>query len=309
VPYDNLISRADVDGLIPQDVADRVISAMGAASIALGFFQRIPISRQTNLPFTAGTPVAYWVSGDTGLKPTTEVNWDSIALVPEEIAAIVPVPDAVLSDASVDLWGQVQPQLAAAAAITLDAAACFGVNKPGSWPAAIVPAAQAAGNAVEAGAHPAAEGGIAQDLSDVFAKVEAAGFAVDRVVANPLLRAQLRSARASDGQALVDVSTSTLFGVPISFVATAWPADVLAIAGAFSYAVIGIRQALAFKLLDQAVIIDDTGKIIYNLPQQDMTAMRLTARYAYGTVVPPSIALPGVTNRFPFAVLTAATTP
>jgi integrase len=37
--------------------------------------------------------------------------------------------------------------------------------------------------------------------------------------------------------------------------------------------VIGVRQDLTFKLLDQAVLTDAGGLVVYNLPQQDMLAM------------------------------------
>ena len=62
-----------------------------------------------------------------------------------------------------------------------------------------------------------------------------------------------------------------------------------------------MRQDLTYKLLDQAVLSDETGKVIYNLAQQDMVAMRVTARFAYATAVPATRT--GGSNPFPFAVL------
>ena len=66
----------------------------------------------------------------------------------------------------------------------------------------------------------------------------------------------------------------------------------------------GTRRAqdLRYKLLDQAVITDDDGAMIYNLPQQDMLALRVMARFAFATARPDQP--PG--RRLPFALLADA---
>jgi hypothetical protein len=93
--------------------------------------------------------VTYWVSGDTGLKQTSEAAWAGVTLTAEEIACIVPILEAVIDDASFDVWAELRPALAEAIAQTLDAAAIGGINKPASWPPAVVPAAIAAGTRPE----------------------------------------------------------------------------------------------------------------------------------------------------------------
>jgi hypothetical protein len=68
---------------------------------------------------------------------------------------------------------------------------------------------------------------------------------------------------------------------------------------------LGVRQDLTYKILDQAVITDDTGVVIYNLPQQDMLAMRVVARYAFQVATPYVFGQAG--TEYPFAVMQNAT--
>jgi hypothetical protein len=137
VPYDSIISRTDADSLIPQGQADAVIKAATQESAALTLFNRAQLSTKVSRqPVMSALPVAYWVAGDTGLKQTTEAAWAGVDLVAEEIACMVPIPEAVVDDSSFDVWGELRPALAEAVAQVLDAAAIGGINKPASWPAA-----------------------------------------------------------------------------------------------------------------------------------------------------------------------------
>ena len=130
-----------------------------------------------------GAAQAYWVAGDTGLKQTTEMAWAGVTLVAEELAAIVPVPEAVIDDAEFDLWAEVREGLAEAVGIALDQAVFSGTDKPASWPAAIVPAAIAAGKR-RAGRGDCAEGGIVGDIDTALDAVEEDGFDLNGIAAS-----------------------------------------------------------------------------------------------------------------------------
>src|SRR4051794_30101150 len=96
-------------------------------SAALSLFRRIPVGRaQVRFPILSALPTAYWVTGDTGLKQTTEVNWANKFLNIEEIAAIVPVPDNVMADVDANIWDEAAPLLGEAVGRVLDAAVFFG---------------------------------------------------------------------------------------------------------------------------------------------------------------------------------------
>ena len=126
MPYNSLVSRTDAAALVPEEVSNAMLTSLTGRSAALELGTRIPISRnQTRFPVLSALPTAYFVSGDTGLKQTTEAAWDNKYMYVEEIATIVPIPEAVLDDAGFDVWGSIQPLMEEAIARTLDAAYAY----------------------------------------------------------------------------------------------------------------------------------------------------------------------------------------
>lgn len=308
--YDNATSRTDAASLIPEEVSAGMVANLAAQSAARQLFTTIPVSRgQVRFPVLSALPVAYFVSGDTGLKQTTEMSWANKYLNIEEIAAILPVPDNVVADIEADVWGLAQPLLEQAIGRLLDAAIFFGTNKPASWPTAIVTAAVAAGNTVNVGANTTANGGIAEDINDVMATVEADGYDVNGFVAERTFRSQLRGARDSSGQRLLDINgnVDNVEGLPVAYAMPGlWPtgsATARLIAGDFKQGILGIRSDISFQMFTEGVVQDNTGAIIFNLMQQDMTAMRVTFRVGFEVANPINYDQAVEANRYPFAVL------
>jgi HK97 family phage major capsid protein len=307
VPFDNIISRTDADPLIPDQVIADVLKTLATQSAALALFRRVNMgTKLATMPVLSALSQAYFVAGDTGLKQTTELAWAGITLTAEEIAAIVPVPEAVVDDAEIDLWAEVQDGLIEAVGVALDAAVFMGTGKPASWPAAIVPAATAAGNTVAAGTATTEEGGIVGDIDTALDLVEADGFDATGIASKRSLRGMLRRARDANGQRL----DGTVEGVPVVYVGGGvFDAITLAVAGDYDMAVLGLRQDFRFKILDQAVITDDTGNVIYNLAQQDMLAMRVTFRAGFAVGNPITRRDDTAAGAFPFAAVTQAAAP
>jgi HK97 family phage major capsid protein len=244
----------------------------------------------------------------TGLKQTTEAAWDGVNLVAEEIAVIVPVKDDVLADSAFPIWNELRAPIGQEFARVLDAAVFAGVDKPASWPEAIIPGATAAGN-VQAGGSTPDQGGIYNDLEQTLGLVEADGFDPTEFAASRSLRSLLRQARSTQGQLLGEGTTSSVWDLPIQYgVAGSIPAPTLAIAGDWSMAVLGIRQDMTFELFREGVITDDTGKVVRNLMQEDTSAMRVTARYGFAIAVPVTTPDAGAGTPYPFAVLNSTTT-
>jgi HK97 family phage major capsid protein len=314
MPYNNVIARGDTNEF-PDDLSTEIVQNATETSVAMARFRRANVSkRQNRFPVLAALPTAYWVNGDTGLKQTTQMAWANKTLNVEELATIVPVPENVVDDADFDVWGEVRPRLEEAISRAVDEAVFFDLNAPATFPTGVVAAATAAGNNVVAGAT-AAEGGAYGDLDALLETLEDDGYDPSGYAMERRMRGRLRRARNSQGDRLdagrLNAGMTEFDGDPIDYFPAgiapeAVPAGangVLAITADWSKFVFGVRKDITFKVLDQAVIQDNTGAIIYNLPQQDMVALRVTFRCGWEVANPINHQNPVEGDRYPAAVL------
>lgn len=314
--YDALINRTGAEALIPEQVSREIIQMLPTKSVFLSLANKMPnmTAKQQKIPVMTGNVEAYFVGGDTGLKQTSGMGWDNAYITAEELAVIVPIPEAVLDDASYDIWAEVQPRIIEAFGRKIDAAAFFGANKPTSWPAGIVPAAIAAGNYANIG-----HDGIYLAINGedgVVAKVEDQGLPVTSYVGALQLRGKLRGALDNNGQPIFRSAYSNgaagsfvyeLNGSPVQFPDNgSWDAsEALLLCGDFRLARYAIRQDITYKFLDQSVITDDDGKVILNLAQQDCVALRAVMRI--GWAMPKPINPISGREYYPFSVLQPTT--
>jgi HK97 family phage major capsid protein len=307
--YNNLTSRADVASTIPEDVGQEIVDIAGDQSAVLNLFERVNMSsNQQRMPVLSALPVVYWVNGDTGLKQTTEMAWANKYLNVEEMAAIFPIPDAVADDMAFNIWDRAKPRLAEAIGRQLDATVFFGDSAGGlNFPTNVVASAVAAGNVYARGTNAAAAGGIAEDVNQLMSLVEGDGFDVNGFVTDRRFRGRLRGARATDGQKLLDVSNNAIEGVDVRYAMRGlWPAGLNAaemLAGDWSQFVCAVRRDITFEIFKEGVVQDNTGAIIYNLMQQDMTALRVTFRVAWQVANQATRERPTEAQRYPVAVL------
>jgi len=306
--YNSVIDRTDAGPLIPEEVSKEIIKGAIVQSATLTLFKHATMSRKVQrMPVESVLPLAYWVDGDTGLKQTSEHNWKNKYITAEELAVILPIPQAVLDDADQPIWDEVRPRAEEAIGRSLDAAVFFGTDAPASFPDAIVDAATAAGNTATEGTNAQSDGGIAADVSDAFKTVEDDGFDVSGAIAVRRMRGKLRNARDANGVRLAEVSPDEVYGVPVKYpLRGLWPVGSEVpemIVGDFSAGIVGIRQDISWKILDQAVIQDGSGAIVFNLAQQDMVALRMVARFGFQVPNPVNHDQPDEDDRYPFGVL------
>lgn len=293
--------------LIPVPVASQVLQELPAASAILSRARRVTMSTAVNrLPVLSALPLAYWVSGDDGLKATTKAEWDKVELIAEELAVIVPVPQALLDDSGFPIWNEVRPRIVEAFGAKLDGAALFGTDTP-FVSDGIVPEAVAASNEVVAGTGD----DLAVDVAAAAQLVAEDGFAANGFASGPGFRWRLVALRSQDGIPIyappAGDQPATLFGFPLSEVRSGgWDATAAdLVLGDWDKAIVGIRQDMTFQIFDSGVISDDNGSVVYNLMQQDAVALRAVMRVAFATANPVTAISPNG-DGYPFAVVTPA---
>jgi len=311
----NMIDRQDANALIPEDVSMALIEGVRKKSVAMNLQRRLPnmSTRVGKIPVLEMLPHADFVDGDAGMKITTDMAWGKKQLVVGEIAAIVPIPEAVLDDSDYDIWGQVRPALEEAFGRVYDRQVFNGSNPkaPVEWPKGIIPQAIGVSNVVSLGSGR----DVLDDLNTLFGEhLEEYDYDVTGIAGQIRLRSKLRNVRDENGQFLFTNPTSgsdnNPFGVPVYYVGKGvWDRGLaLAIAGEWDNTVYSIRQDMTFRIFTEGVVSDDEGKVVYNLMQQDMVAMRAVLRVAWQITNPINIDRLGDDRRpdakaFPFAVL------
>lgn len=306
----NIISRSNLSGLIPEPVTREIIQGVTEGSAVLAMGRRLPnmTSKTQTLNVLDSLPIAYFVDGDTGAKKTTNMAWDKKKIYAEEVAVIVPIPEAALDDADYDIWGEVKPRLTEAFGKVIDAAILFGTNKPTNWRAGLVPSAITKGAYVEQASTPTLYPDI-MGTSGLIAKVEQSGYMPTGVMSAVTMRAQLRALLDKSDRPLFKADMQgttdyTLDGIPMTFPMNGAfdPTEALMIVGDFSQLTYAIRQDITFKVFTEGVIQNTDGTIAYNLLQNDMVALRAVMRLGWEIPNPINAFNAGDSNAFPFAV-------
>ena len=312
--YNSIIDRSGASALMPEEVSREIVQGVPEFSSIMQLATKAPnMSRkQKRIPVLSTLPTAYFVNGDTGLKQTSEQAWGNKYLDAEELAVIIPIPEAVLDDADYDIWAEIKPRIMEAFGVAFDSAVMFGTNAPASWPTDLLTSATAAGNVVALGTNADLYDDILGE-SGVISLVEQDGFMVSGHVAAMNMRGKYRGLRDLQGQPLFknSMQSSTAYdldGSPIFFPRNGAmdPTKALQFSGDFKQIIYAMRQDITYKILDQAVIQDATGAIVYNLAQQDMVALRAVIRLAWQVPNPINRLQPDEGDRFPVAVLTPA---
>lgn len=323
--FDDVIDRDDIDGgntpggLIPEEVSTEIIKNMPQASAVMSLARKLPnMSRaQRRIPVVSVLPDAQFVEGDTGLKSTTDASWKDVFVNAEEVAVIVPIPENVIDDSAYPIWDEIRPYMVEAVGAKVDRAILYGENKPASWPDGLLTQIADAGHGVMAGT-------VGNDVYDdllaeggVLNLIETDGYGPTGHIAALAMKARMRGLREKDVAGLQTgepifftgnqdgQSTYSLDGEPLIFPRNGSidASEVSVISGDWTKLVWAVRQDITWKVIDQGVITNADNEIIFNLPQQDMVALRLKFRVGWALPNPPNRINPDDNTRFMFSAL------
>lgn len=309
----NIIDRTGAESLIPVQESNEIIQGIITQSAVLQRGRKLPnmTSKQYKMPVLDMLPIAYFVNGDSGQKKTTKMAWDKKFIIAEEIAVIVPIPEAVLDDSEYDIWAETKPRIIEAFGKKIDGAILFGDDKPASWRADVVTTANTAKSVVTLGAGDNLYDKIMGEEGSI-ALIENSGYFVNGHMADISMRAKLRGLKNTNGDPLFksDMQSGTTYsldGSPMNFPNNGSfdKSKALMISGDFSQLVYSIRQDITFKLFTEGVVQNTDGSIAYNLMQNDMVALRAVMRLGWEIPNPINSIQKDKTKRCPFAVLKA----
>lgn len=303
------LSKEDAKALFSdQQLQSEIIQSVVEGSSILPYMRRLPnmTSDQAYVTVADALPMTYWVDEETnnGRKETTNMAWKNVKLYAQELAVVVPIKINTVRDANYDIIGNIKPLIVQSAYKRVDDAIVLGKNKPALWREGLVQSAINSGNVVT----PSTNNTYTQ-ISDAMTKVEEDGYDVTAILGGVALKGEFRKGLVdTTGQPLANSEVTEL---PRIYAKNgAWD-NTLAkfIVGDFTQAVYSIREDVTFDVFTEGCITDGDGKVIYNLLQDDMMAIRFTFRMGWALPNPVKILNEDASTRFPFAVVEPATAP
>lgn len=304
-----ILSKENAKALFSdQQLQNEIIQSVVEGSTILPYMRRLPnmTSDQAYVTVADALPMTYWVDEETnnGRKETTNMAWKNVKLYAQELAVVVPIKINTVRDANYDIIGNIKPLIVQSAYKRVDEAIILGKNKPALFREGLIQSALNSGNTVT----PSSDNTYTQ-ISNAMTKVEEDGYDVTAILGGVGLKGEFRKGLLdSTGQPLANSEVTEL---PRIYAKNgAWD-NTLAkfIVGDFTQAVYSIREDVTFDVFTEGCITDSDGKVIYNLLQDDMMAIRFTFRMGWALPNPVSVLNEDATTRFPFAVVEPSTAP
>jgi len=265
---DTTFLKDNLTGSVPVEIAKDVIKNVISQASILRVCKHEPMTSDTKtLPQLTDSGSASWVK-EGEMIGTTTPKFTYPQLKACKLAVIVPVTNEKNNDSIINVMDSIKQAMADAFAKAIDEAMIFGVNSP--FDTNLI---SAIGNQKIV-----ATDKLDCDLSNAMGLVEDNKYNCSNILMGTSQKKVLRTL-SNDSKYKGAITLTNAYDTPIEFVRNFDDAKSLAITGDFSKAIIGTRDGIDYRVLDQATIT--SGDDTINLAQRDMIAIKATMRMAF----------------------------
>lgn len=284
--FNALTSRSDA--AIPTKVVNQIFESLKHESLVMRSFTSVPMTTGSEtMKIIDLLPFSFWQNAtDTGLGQTSRAAWANKTITAEKLMCFIPIPRSVLEDSEIDIFATVLPKIVESMAFEIDRTCLFGTNAPVSFPTSLYAQAVAASSNFTANTS-AANGGISEDINKAYEAItKNGGYRPTHILGGFSLDSKILRARDTTGQRLADFNgVNDWNGVPIlkgsDALFTGASGQPIAMMIASKQIVVGLRQDIQIKVMEEAVITDNNGVVIFNCGQADLVCLRVTFRMGW----------------------------
>lgn len=286
--------------LIPADLQREVLRIVqDQYGLARKLMRYLPFTGPGNtrmIPKIGTNPTVYWTD-EKAAKQSSQPTFGLVEQILKKLAVIIPWTDELMEDSGIDLTQLFGELIAEAFAKAEDLAFLAGTGTP-----FLGVLNDPATNKVTMGSGETFSDVNADDLLALQYAVPA-GYEVNaRYIMNRTVFAKIRGLKDSQNRYIYGepsaAAPATIWGKPFelsdampAITATAANKPFVFFGDLKRTAIIGDKQQIRVKLLDQATINDTDNETILNLAQQDMSAMRFVERVGYVFTLPEATAV------------------
>ena len=282
--------------LIPTELMAEVLRIAQIYGVARANMFYLPFSGPGNsrtIP-SLGTSVNVFWTGEGAKKGSTQPKFNIVNQTLKKLTAIVPMTEEILEDSAIDLTSLIGTLLGEAVAKEEDIQFFTGTGSP--WTGVL--------NNSDVNHVDQASGDVyqltADDLLDMQDETPAGALPGSKYYLNRKTLSIVRKLKSLTGEYIFQAPAGGLPGTIWDFpyvLSEAFPApadvqdgDAYILFGNLQKScVLGDKQQVRVKLLDQATVTDTDGSTSINLAEQDMIALRMVERVGYVCALPKAL--------------------
>lgn len=270
--------KDNLSGTVPLEISKEVIKNVINQASILKVCKMEPMgSDKKTIPHLTDTGAATWVKEGESIG-TTIPTFEYPQLQACKLGVIIPITNEKINDSVSSVMEEVKQAMADAFATAIDKACIFGIDSPFDT------------NLVDAiGTQKIVSSGACDDdISNCMGLVEDNKYNCSDILMGLSQKKIIRIlANASTNKGAI--SLNSVFETPIEYVRDWDDTKAISITGDFSKAIIGTREDIEYKVLDQATIV--SGDETINLAQRDMIAIKATMRMGFVVVEPKAFSM------------------